>query len=58
MISFLNLALTYLALRNHYKGRNIFANYHLHGIPFTYVKSAEQVLSLQDGFAGLDERGK
>lgn len=49
------LSLTYLALRNYYKGRNIYANYALKKIPFTLITQPEQILQMHDGFAALDE---
>ena len=49
------LSLTYLALRNHYKGRHIFANYHLHKIPFTLVTKPDDMLNMKDGFLAADE---
>jgi len=49
------LCLTYFALRNYHKQRQLFMNYHLKKLPYTYVKSPEDILNMRDGFAGLDE---
>jgi hypothetical protein len=51
------LALTYLAWTNWYKkGRKIYSNYNLYGIPFTKVKSMPDLENMQKGFfAGVGE---
>lgn len=37
------------------KGRDIFSNYNLYGIPFTKVKSLEDLENMRDGFFAADE---
>ncbi len=49
------LTLTYLAYINHLKGRKIFANYRLYGIPFVPVKSLEELDAIRKGFCAFDE---
>jgi len=50
------LALTYLMWKNHFKkGRRIFSNYNLYGIPHTKITSLEDLENAKNGFIGLDE---
>jgi len=49
------LTLTYLAWRNHLRGRKIYANYRLYGIPFVPIKSVEELDAIRDGFCAFDE---
>ena len=50
------LALSYLAWTNWFrKGRKIYSNYNLYGIPFTKVKSIPDLEKMQQGFFAGDE---
>ena len=49
------LSLTYLAIRNYAKGRKIYSNYKLKGIPFTPVTTLEQIENMKGGFFAGDE---
>lgn len=45
-----------MAWKNHFlKGRDVFSNYNLYGIPFTKVKSLEDLENMRDGFFAADE---
>lgn len=48
------LCLTYLALRNHLKGRKIYANYKLN-FPYERVYSVEKISEMHSGFFAGDE---
>lgn len=50
------IGLTYLAWTNWFKkGRKIYSNYNLYGIPFTKVKSMPDLEKMQQGFFAGDE---
>lgn len=50
------LTMTYLAVYNWYKKHpKIYTNYHLKGIPFTYVNSLEQLNEMKQGMFFGDE---
>ena len=55
------LGLTYMALRNWLKGKDIYSNYKLNfpDVPFNnkirYVRSIDEIQNIKEGFACLDE---
>ena len=50
------LTLTYLAWKNHFrKGRQVFSNYGLNGIPHTRIRSLADLEKMRDGFFAGDE---
>jgi len=49
------LTAVYLAARNYLKGRTIFSNITLYGIPFYRVDSVEDIMRIKDGFFLADE---
>lgn len=49
------VSLTFFALLAHLSGKKVYANYRLYGIPYYPVHSIEQVASMKDGFAAMDE---
>ena len=49
------LALTYFILRNYWKGRKIYSNYHLNKIPYIYVSNPEDIENMNEGFFAGDE---
>lgn len=49
------LALTYFILRNYWKGRKIYSNYHLVKIPYTYVSTPDEIEDMHEGFFAGDE---
>lgn len=53
--SYKTCSLTYFALMAHLSGQKVYSNYRLYGIPYYPVHSIEQVASMKDGFAAMDE---
>jgi len=50
------LTLSYLAWKNHFiKGRDIFSNYSLYGMPHTRIRSLADLEKMRDGFFAGDE---
>jgi len=49
------VSLTYFALLAHLGGRKVYSNYRLYGMPYYPVHSIDQVASMHDGFAAMDE---
>ena len=50
-----SLSAVYLTARNYLKGRTIFSNITLYGIPFYRVDSIDDIMSIRDGFFLADE---
>jgi len=50
------LTLTYLAIKQHLeRGRKIYSNYRLYGVPYFHVDSIPDIESMSQGFVALDE---